>query len=80
MIFLHRVVYLVGVDRVTKFVQPNEDTPSMRMIDKTAYVGHRWFLPMSHAWRNSRKFNGKRDRRPSPRRFTHVDIQLSLVP
>ena len=44
----------------------NEDTPSMQVISKIAYMGHTQFLPMSHVWRNSRKFNGKRERRPLP--------------
>ncbi|KAL5578927.1 hypothetical protein UlMin_011369 [Ulmus minor] len=31
----------------------NEDTPSMQVIGKTAYFGHRHFLPTNHHWRSN---------------------------
>nr|GEZ69287.1 hypothetical protein [Tanacetum cinerariifolium] len=37
----------------------NEDTPSMRVLGKTAYVGHRRFLKKPHKWRRSHDFNGE---------------------
>ncbi|GJU43355.1 signal peptide peptidase-like protein 2 [Tanacetum coccineum] len=35
----------------------NEETPSTRVNGKTAYVGHRRFLPIQHRWRNDKTFN-----------------------
>ncbi|GJW64215.1 reverse transcriptase domain-containing protein [Tanacetum coccineum] len=35
----------------------NDETPSTRVNGKTAYVGHRRFLPMKHHWRNDKTFN-----------------------
>ncbi|GKA70838.1 hypothetical protein Tco_0776977 [Tanacetum coccineum] len=35
----------------------NEETPSTRVNGKTAYVGHRRFLPIKHRWRNDKTFN-----------------------
>ncbi|KAL4583030.1 hypothetical protein LXL04_007594 [Taraxacum kok-saghyz] len=59
----------------------NEDTPSCRVKRKTAYVGHRRFLPTKHHWRSSRLFNGKSERRGPPKRFSPTTIlrQLSYV-
>nr|GEU56831.1 hypothetical protein [Tanacetum cinerariifolium] len=37
----------------------NEDTPSVRMLGKTAYVGHKRFLKKPHKWRRSLEFNAK---------------------
>ncbi|GJT11602.1 hypothetical protein Tco_0858644 [Tanacetum coccineum] len=36
----------------------NEDTPSVRVLSKTAYVGHKRFLKKPHKWRRSLAFNG----------------------
>ncbi|GJS25909.1 hypothetical protein Tco_0486529 [Tanacetum coccineum] len=36
----------------------NEDTPSVRVLGKTAYVGHKRFLKKPHKWRRSLEFNG----------------------
>ncbi|KAL2465528.1 Uncharacterized protein Adt_41379 [Abeliophyllum distichum] len=59
----------------------NEETPSTRVIGKTAYVGHRRFLPSTHHWRNDRTFNGQTERRGPPPQLTSADIlqQLSRV-
>ena len=37
---------------------------------------------MKHVWRNNKKFNGKKEKRPPPRRFTNEYIleQLNRVP
>nr|GFC50629.1 hypothetical protein [Tanacetum cinerariifolium] len=35
----------------------NQDTPSVRVLGKTAYVGHRRFLKKPHKWRRSLEFN-----------------------
>lgn len=42
----------------------NEDIPSIRVLGKTAYVGHRRFLYADHIWRTSLDFNGEPKTRP----------------
>ncbi|KAL5576197.1 hypothetical protein UlMin_017896 [Ulmus minor] len=44
----------------------NEDTPSMRVIGKTAYFGHRRFLPSTHRWRSNLDFDGRTERKRPP--------------
>ena len=56
----------------------NEDTPSMRVIGKTAYFGHRRFLPSTHPWRSNLDFDGRTERKRPPRRFSLVDIMDQL--
>ncbi|KAL5581119.1 hypothetical protein UlMin_013561 [Ulmus minor] len=56
----------------------NEDTPSMRVIGKTAYFGHRRFLPSTHCWRSNLDFDGRTERKRPPRRFSSVDIMDQL--
>ncbi|KAL5574589.1 hypothetical protein UlMin_016288 [Ulmus minor] len=56
----------------------NENTPSMRVIGKTAYFGHRRFLPSTHRWRSNLDFDGRTDRKRPPRRFSSVDIMDQL--
>ena len=53
----------------------------MRVRGKNVYFDHRRFLPMTHPMRQSRKFNGKVEKRPPPRRWTTKDIlrQISLL-
>ncbi|KAJ9566494.1 LOW QUALITY PROTEIN: hypothetical protein OSB04_002460 [Centaurea solstitialis] len=60
----------------------NADTPSTRMLGKTAYVGHRRFLPHNHKWRKDKKFNGNVETRSCPRKFDEADIleQLNNLP
>ncbi|KAL5570407.1 hypothetical protein UlMin_026982 [Ulmus minor] len=41
----------------------NEDTPSMRVIGKTAYFGHYCFLPSTHRWRSNLDFDGRTERK-----------------
>ncbi|GJT45229.1 putative reverse transcriptase domain, ribonuclease H-like domain, aspartic peptidase domain protein [Tanacetum coccineum] len=47
----------------------NEDTPSVRVLSKTAYVGHRRFLKKPHKWRRSLEFNGQTDNTDPPKEF-----------
>ncbi|GJW91023.1 hypothetical protein Tco_0168576 [Tanacetum coccineum] len=47
----------------------NEDTPSVRVLSKTAYVGHIRFLKKPHKWRSSLEFNGQTDNRDPPKEF-----------
>ena len=56
----------------------NEDTPSMRVIGKIAYFGHRRFLPSTHRWRSNLDFDGRTERKRPPRRFSSVDIMDQL--
>ena len=44
----------------------NDATPSMAVTSKICYFEHCQWLPMDHKMRNSRKFNGKVERRPPP--------------
>nr|GFC59687.1 hypothetical protein [Tanacetum cinerariifolium] len=52
----------------------NKDTPSVRVLSKTAYVGHRRFLKKPHKWRSSREFNGQTDNRYPPKEFGRDEI------
>ncbi|KAL5571521.1 hypothetical protein UlMin_021118 [Ulmus minor] len=56
----------------------NEDTPSMRVIRKTAYFGHRHFLATNHHWRSNLQFDGRTKRKRPPRRFSTTDILEQL--
>ncbi|KAL5576253.1 hypothetical protein UlMin_017952 [Ulmus minor] len=56
----------------------NEDTPSMRVIGKTAYFGHRRFLATNHHWRSNLQFDGRTERKRPPRRFSTTDILEQL--
>ncbi|KAL5548417.1 hypothetical protein UlMin_003648 [Ulmus minor] len=56
----------------------NEDTPSIRVIGKTVYFGHRRFLPSTHRWRSNLDFDGLIERKRPPRRFSLVDIMDQL--
>ena len=56
----------------------NEDTPSMRIIGKTAYFGHRRFLPPNHRWHSNLDFDGRTERNRPPCRFSSVDIMDQL--
>nr|GEW43536.1 hypothetical protein [Tanacetum cinerariifolium] len=57
----------------------NEDTSSMRVLSKTAYVGHRRFLKKPHKWRRSLDFNGEIENRDPPRKFDQDDIKAQLA-
>nr|GEW71627.1 hypothetical protein [Tanacetum cinerariifolium] len=56
----------------------NEDTPYVRVLSKTAYVGHRRFLKKPHKWRSSREFNGQTDNRDPPKEFDRDKILARL--
>ncbi|GKA52411.1 gag-pol polyprotein [Tanacetum coccineum] len=56
----------------------NEDTPSMCVLSKTAYVGHRRFLKKPHKWRKLRDFNGETEDGDPPRKFNWAQIQTQL--
>nr|GFA59471.1 hypothetical protein [Tanacetum cinerariifolium] len=57
----------------------NEDTLSVRVLGKTAYVGHIRFLKKPYKWRRSLEFNGEiKDGDPS-RKFDRDQIQAQLA-
>ncbi|GJX11031.1 hypothetical protein Tco_0200890 [Tanacetum coccineum] len=56
----------------------NKDTPSVRVLRKTAYVGHRRFLKKPHKWRSSHEFNGQTDNRDPPKEFGRDEILAHL--
>nr|GEU92754.1 hypothetical protein [Tanacetum cinerariifolium] len=60
----------------------NKDSPSVRVLSKTAYVGHKRFLKKPHKWRSSREFNGQTDNRDPPKEFGQDEIlaQLDRLP
>ncbi|GJW24964.1 hypothetical protein Tco_0038775 [Tanacetum coccineum] len=45
----------------------NEDTPYVRVLGKTAYIGHRRFLKKPHKRRRSLEFNGETENEDPPR-------------
>ncbi|GJX96474.1 zinc finger, PHD-type containing protein [Tanacetum coccineum] len=57
----------------------NEDTPSTRVLGKTAYVGHRRFLKKPYKWRRSLDFNGEIKNRDPPPKFNQDDIMTQLA-
>nr|GEZ74707.1 hypothetical protein [Tanacetum cinerariifolium] len=57
----------------------NEDTPSVRVLGKTAYVGHRRFLKKPHKWRRSLEFNGETENEDPPRQFSRDAIMTQLA-
>nr|GEZ52082.1 hypothetical protein [Tanacetum cinerariifolium] len=56
----------------------NKETPSVRVLSKTAYVGHRRFLKKPHKWKSSREFNGQTDNRDPPKEFGQDEILEAL--
>nr|GFC96094.1 hypothetical protein [Tanacetum cinerariifolium] len=52
----------------------NKDTPSVRVLSKTTYVGHRRLLKKPHKCRSSREFNGQTDNRDPPKEFGRDEI------
>ncbi|GJU69396.1 hypothetical protein Tco_1255655, partial [Tanacetum coccineum] len=57
----------------------NEDTPSVRVLGKTAYVGHKRFLKKPHKWRRSLEFNGETENGDPPREFSQDVIMTQLA-
>ncbi|GKF22056.1 zinc finger, PHD-type containing protein, partial [Tanacetum coccineum] len=57
----------------------NEDTPSVCVLCKTAYVDHRRFLKKPHKWRRSLKFNGETEDKDPPREFSRDAIKTQLA-
>ncbi|GKA05770.1 zinc finger, PHD-type containing protein [Tanacetum coccineum] len=57
----------------------NKDTPSVCVLGKTAYVGHRRFLKKPHKWRRSLEFNGEIEEGDPPRKFDWDQIQAQLA-
>nr|GEZ50510.1 hypothetical protein [Tanacetum cinerariifolium] len=57
----------------------NEDTPSVHVLGKTAYVGHRRFLNKPQKWMRSLEFNGESKNRDPPREFSRDAIMTQLT-
>nr|GEW66635.1 Gag-Pol polyprotein [Tanacetum cinerariifolium] len=57
----------------------NEDTPSVRVLGKTAYVSHIRFLKKPHKLRRSLEFNGEKEDEDPPREFGRDQIQAQLA-
>ncbi|GKC93868.1 zinc finger, PHD-type containing protein [Tanacetum coccineum] len=57
----------------------NEDTPSMRVLGKTAYVGHKRFLKKPYKWRRSLDFNGETKDGDPLRKFDRDQIMAQLA-
>ncbi|GJW69676.1 hypothetical protein Tco_0126593 [Tanacetum coccineum] len=57
----------------------NEDTPSVLVLGKTAYVGHRRFLKKPHKWKRSLEFIGEIEDGYPPRKFNRDQIQAQLA-
>ncbi|GJU01938.1 hypothetical protein Tco_1112276 [Tanacetum coccineum] len=57
----------------------NEDTPSVHVLGKIAYVGHRRFLKKPHKWRRSLEFNGETENGDPPREFSRDAIMTHLA-
>nr|GFC71567.1 hypothetical protein [Tanacetum cinerariifolium] len=57
----------------------NEDTSSVRVLGKTAYVGHKRFLKKPHIWRRSLEFNGETENEDPPREFSRDAIMTQLA-
>ncbi|GJX81385.1 retrotransposon gag domain, retroviral aspartyl protease [Tanacetum coccineum] len=57
----------------------NEDTPSVRVLGKTAYVGHKRFLKKPHKWRRSLEFNGETEDGDPPKEFSRNAIMTQLA-
>ena len=68
--------------RYKAYLTYNEDTPSLRVKGKNIYFGRRRFFPITQSMKQNRKFKGKVEKRPPPRRWTTEDIlrQMSLLP
>ncbi|GJU09767.1 hypothetical protein Tco_1132163 [Tanacetum coccineum] len=57
----------------------NEDTPSVHVLGKTAYVGHRRFLKKPYKWRRSLEFNGETKNGDPHREFNGMQLCLNLL-
>ncbi|GJZ96455.1 hypothetical protein Tco_0668789 [Tanacetum coccineum] len=57
----------------------NEDTPSVCVLGKTAYVGHRRFLKKPHKLRRSLEFNGETQNGDPLREFNQDAIMTQLA-
>ncbi|GJU64130.1 F-box domain containing protein [Tanacetum coccineum] len=79
---LNDLSYIPPNNKHNEPTQGDIDTPSVRVLAKTAYVGHRRFLKKPHKWRSSREFNGQTDNRDPPKEFGRDEIlaQLDRLP
>jgi hypothetical protein len=52
----------------------DKDPLSRAIRNKICYIGHRRYLPKSHAWRRSLAFDGKRENRDAAQKFTLGEV------
>nr|GEV69061.1 hypothetical protein [Tanacetum cinerariifolium] len=57
----------------------NKDTPSVRVLGRTDYVGHKRFLKKCHKWMSSLDFNGEIKDGDPPREFSRDKIMTQLA-
>lgn len=56
-----------------------DKNPLSRAIrNKLCYIGHRRYLPRTHAWRRSLAFDGQRENKVEPGKFTIEEVQEEL--
>jgi hypothetical protein len=58
----------------------DKDPLSRSIRNKMCYIGHRPYLPKSHAWRRSLAFDCKRENRDAPQKFKVRICQVVQVP
>jgi hypothetical protein len=56
----------------------DKDPLSRALRGKIGYIGHRRFLPRNHAWRNSLAFDGRRETRNAPVKFSTKEVLQQL--
>jgi hypothetical protein len=56
----------------------DENPCSCSLRNKIGFIDHRRFLPANHKWRTNKSFNGKHEKRDSPRKFTTDEVMARL--
>ncbi|XP_066396301.1 uncharacterized protein [Miscanthus floridulus] len=56
----------------------DKDPLSRAIRSKICYIGHRRYLPRTHAWRRSLAFDGKRENKDQPGKFTLEEVLEEL--
>jgi hypothetical protein len=56
----------------------DKDPLSRAIRNKVCYIGHRQYLPKTHAWRRSLAFDGKRENKEASQRFTLAEVVEEL--
>ena len=56
----------------------DKDPLSRAIRNKICYIGHRRYLPVTHEWWNNLAFDGKREKRGEPGKFTQDEVEQEL--